>query len=59
MTAPPPTHLRDANTVGDTKLKILSGRFSGQSPLRGALSFVTFLWASKEKFSVAKKSFQS
>ena len=32
-------------------------KYSG-TPLRGALSFVTFLWASKEKFvRQAKKSF--
>ena len=52
MTAPEPTHLRDANSVGNSDPKFLSDKISGQSPLRGALFFATFFWASKESRSL-------
>ena len=50
MTAPPPTHLRDANTVGGNQLNFIHEQNQRtKTPLRGALSFCYFFFGHAKK----------
>ena len=45
----PPTHLRDANTVGAATLKLSDGAGNDPSPLRGGFSFCYFFFGRTKK----------